>query len=66
MAEVYDTPQMIARDLTLAAIEKIPSQNTKMSPETIGKTVGEIYQTILENVQKRGGEGTDEHRQTGY
>ncbi|MFC1977839.1 hypothetical protein ACFLWS_06230 [Chloroflexota bacterium] len=56
MAEVYDTPQMIARDLTVEAVRKIPAQNNAMSPEHIGKTIGEIYTKILENVSKPGGE----------
>jgi len=47
MAELNDSPEMIARDITLAVIEK-----RSFAAETIGEAVGKIYKTILKNVRE--------------
>ena len=52
MAETHDTLQMIARDITLAIIEKmgLPGPNTE--PDAVGERAGKLYKAILEQIRE--------------
>ena len=52
MAEVYDTPEMIAKEITLAIIEKMGLPGANTEPDAVGGRGGKLYKIILKNVRE--------------
>ena len=50
MVEVYDTPQMIAKEITLAAMSKVGFSAGEGTPERVGDKFGKLYKVILKHV----------------
>ena len=46
------SPEVIAKELTLAAVQKIISTHTALGPDVTGKTISAIYKTILKNTRE--------------
>lgn len=51
MAEVYDTPEMIAKEITLEAMKKVEFGG-KLAEENLGNYCGRLYKIILKNVRE--------------
>ena len=48
----YQSDEVIAKELTIAVLQKMTTPNPAFSPDKAGDTVGKIYKTVIKNVRE--------------